>query len=218
MQLTCWSPQDSYALSHSVAILHCHPATRTHSRGRQIPSRLGYCYYHICVLLRVFPKWSVLTPAFPYLDNPPSQHGHPSETGTCTSECGGRILCNRNRQCISGKMLLMTVSHSHDTMIMTIKKPQTYVQLKLCNFTYSTATVHLKLQRIITPLVKLERYPNSCPVSKTSTLFWYRGNILSRPPPKSPAKAVLKGWQSLAWDLIAHNINKRLRSWVVEFV
>ena len=159
-----------------------------------------------------------LDTCIPYLDNPPSQHGHPSETGTCTSECGGRILCNRNRQCISGKMLLMTVSHSHDTMIMTIKKPQTYVQLKLCNFTYSTATVHLKLQRIITPLVKLERYPNSCPVSKTSTLFWYRGNILSRPPPKSPAKAVLKGWQSLAWDLIAHNINKRLRSWVVEFV
>ena len=24
----------------------------------------GYCYYHTCALLRVLPKWSVLTPAF----------------------------------------------------------------------------------------------------------------------------------------------------------
>ena len=134
-----------------------------------------------------------LDTCIPYLDNPPSQHGHPSETGTCTSECGGRILCNRNCQCISGKMLLMTVSHSHDTMIMMIKKPQTYVQLKLCNFTYSTATVHLKLQRIITPLVKLKGTQTLAQSPRLPLCFGTEETFFQDHPQKAQLKRFWKG-------------------------
>ena len=46
----------------------------------------------VCSLKMMLNNWN------PYLGNPQWKCGHPSETGTCTSECGGRILCNRYKR------------------------------------------------------------------------------------------------------------------------